>query len=171
MLAVTTVATVSFSGVAWAATLFCNANAITCRGTNDNDSIGGSPVYDDIYARSGNDTVYGEGGGSIDGGPGDDDLVGNSGNDTFELADNNAGNDNYWGDDGSDTIWAGPGRDHVSGRAGNDSIDAQGYAIARDPVRDTVNCGPGRDTVYYNTGRGRSAPDFIYSNCERKLPD
>lgn len=51
------------------------------------------------------------------------------------------GNDKLYGLAGADSIDGGPGADLLSGGAGNDRL------LARDGIRDNVQCGSGRDTA------------------------
>ncbi|MES1248581.1 MAG: hypothetical protein ABUS54_13005, partial [Actinomycetota bacterium] len=93
-----------------------------CRydGTAAADTIHGSPYFDIISGKGGNDHLFG--------GAGNDDILGENGDDTIS------------GGAGNDTIFGGPGNDVISGGAGNDTIIPGNGA-------DRVDCGPGDDTV------------------------
>lgn len=89
------------------------------RGTAGADSIAGSPLADRIHGLAGRDRLRGRAGGdAIAGGSGPDLIV---------------------GDSGADVLIGGPGADRMWGGPGNDRL------LARDGVRDVVNCGTGRD--------------------------
>ena len=109
------------------------------KGTLHDDVFTGSPAVDVFEGLDGNDT--------INGGDGDDDLDAGYGNDRV-LGD--GGNDQLRGGDDHDTVDGGPGADALYGDrigcayicpSGNDTI------LARDGVRDTVDCGVGADTA------------------------
>lgn len=65
-----------------------------------------------MWARGGDDIVYG--------GNGDDKVWGDGGNDTL-MGD--AGNDDLFGDAGNDKIWGGDGNDLLVGGSGTDLLD------------------------------------------------
>ncbi|MBS3650704.1 M10 family metallopeptidase C-terminal domain-containing protein [Pseudaminobacter sp. 19-2017] len=70
------------------------------KGTNSNNTLGGTTSADEIYAYGGNDKVYGYGGNDwIDGGAGNDILYGG------------AGNDDLIGGTGINTLYGGAGAD------------------------------------------------------------
>ena len=91
-----------------------------------NDKIWGGEGADFIDGGLGNDTIYGGGGGDrIFGDAGDDVLYGNAGADFMIGGD---GNDKLYGGDGDDTLDGSRGTDNLFGDAGNDKLydDATG---------------------------------------------
>lgn len=158
---------------------------ITWRCTDGDDEFQGTPDWDTVYAKGGNDTAYlgegqdhfygdvetsvfGGGGGSTDNGS--DYAEGNEGNDTLrgDLGDDtlmgNEGNDILKGDLGDNTLYGGPGEDEIEGsngkdvmygEAGNDTI----LVGVADQVVDYIDCGEGEDTV-------NAQPSDEVVNCE-----
>ncbi len=146
---------------------------VVIKGTNNGETLTGTPGHDLILARAGddtvnagdgndrvfgmrdNDTLNGEGGNDrMRGGPGNDTLNGGEGNDVLR---GRRGNDTVNGDNGDDRIWVGHGADVENGGAGNDRM----HAIARDRMVDTIDCGPGNDIVWLN-----SKESDVHVNCE-----
>lgn len=123
------VATLSFGGVALAVNKYCPAN---CFGTQNADTLSGSPQRNVIKALGRGDLVHGW--------RGDDKLYGNPGGDAL------------YGDYADDQVYGGDGNDFVEGGYGNDVIstgDGSDKVAARDGFRDRVLCGQGdRDVVY-----------------------
>lgn len=82
--------------------------------------IQGTNNDNDIFARKGNDIVYGYGGDDyIDGGSGNDTLYGGTGNDEI---DGGQGNDVIYGGSGNDYVNGGVGNDQLYGGTGNDTL-------------------------------------------------
>ena len=104
--------------------------------TNNNDTITGNDLPQNIDGSSGNDT--------ISGGGGDDVINGWYGVDPIEGG---AGADTIYGGRDNDSITGGPGYDTINGDTtnlldtGNDTINAV------DGEADYVACGPGSDSV------------------------
>jgi ELWxxDGT repeat protein len=108
-------------------------------GTNGDDSIVGSTVYDLLIGYAGNDTLQGEQGNDrIEGGEGNDNLYGNDGNDRLLGG---IGNDYLHGGAGADHLDGGDGSDWVSysGSPGFVSVDLlYGVGLANDAQGDTL---------------------------------
>jgi Ca2+-binding RTX toxin-like protein len=132
-------APIVFTGTAHAATPECFGQRATIVGTDDPDTIHGSPGDDVIVAGAGADTVYGEGG---------DDLIcsGHGGG----VDEEGAHVDRIFGGPGDDKIDGGPkdivpDEDYLVGGHGDDVL----YGGAD---RDTLDDGPGHDRAYGGTG-------------------
>jgi Ca2+-binding RTX toxin-like protein len=121
-------------------------------------------------ARQGNDEMYGhEGYDFMSGDAYDARDTSTDGNDRIAAGQNYdelygyGGNDRFLGRSEGDFIFAeesseNEGEDIVQGNEGND------YILARDGVKDTINCGPGKyDTVFFDKGI-----DTVADSCERK---
>jgi Ca2+-binding RTX toxin-like protein len=116
-------------------------------GSDDADTILGTPRDDVMDARAGADIVLGrEGDDVIEGGEGNDRLIGGDGNDVIhggpghDIIFGGDGNDVLFGDAGDDFIDAGDGDDVVIGGEGNDIVLAG-------KGRDIVEGGPGDDNL------------------------
>jgi Ca2+-binding RTX toxin-like protein len=146
---------------------------VVIKGTNNGETLTGTPGNDRIHARGGddtvnagdghdrvfgargNDTLNGEGGNDrMRGGPGTDTLNGGEGDDVLR---GRWGNDTVNGDNGNDRIWVGRGADVENGGAGNDRM----HALARDRMIDRIDCGEGHDVVWLN-----SRESDTHVNCE-----
>jgi Ca2+-binding RTX toxin-like protein len=135
-----------------------------CRisGTEADDRIEGTPLFDRIVGGSGDDVLS-----AVDDNYQGDDLYGGSGNDVLtggtwgNVLDGGGGDDRLAGGMRDDTVMGGPGNDILRGGPGKDTI------YARDGVRDVVDCGtngplnPERPDVAYVDTRD------IVSRCER----
>jgi Ca2+-binding RTX toxin-like protein len=89
---------------------------------------------------------------AVKGGPGFDELVGYGGADELSGGDNG---DSIFAEESSENN----GEDVASGGRGNDFI------LARDGVKDTINCGKGNtDVVFFDKG----GVDTVANNCEYK---
>ena len=100
------------------------------QGTAKADVLTGTAGRDRLLGLGGRDVLKGRGGADcLDGGPGDDRLDGGAGNDVLA------------GGAGADVLIGGAGADAFFGGAGDDTI------LARDGVRESIDCGPGRDTA------------------------
>jgi len=170
LLAIMGMALVVITGVAIADTVNCFAGR-ACIGTNGPDTLYGTSSYDDMDARQGNDEMYGherydfmsgdaydahdtstDGNDRIGGGQNYDEMYGYGGNDRFL---GRSGGDFIFAEESSEN----EGEDVVRGEEGND------YILARDGVKDTINCGPGKhDTVFFDNG----GIDTVSNSCERK---
>jgi hypothetical protein len=137
------------------------ANPFT--GTIFDDQVRGTPQGDNIMAGRGNDTIaLGAGDDCGAGESGNDRISGDNGNDVLtggtrgDRLKGGRGRDRLAGDSGNDRLDGGRNRDRFSGGSGNDRI------LARDGVRDVVNCGSGRrDSV------SADRRDRVARNCER----
>ncbi|HYI18670.1 MAG TPA: calcium-binding protein [Solirubrobacteraceae bacterium] len=107
-------------------------------GTAAGETICGLLGDDEIDARDGDDTVYGDGCGVRRGPGGRDILKGGAGDDALFGA---GGRDRLAGGAGKDRLVGGPGVNRYSGGGGDDRI------AARNGKRETVNCGGGRKDV------------------------
>jgi Ca2+-binding RTX toxin-like protein len=107
----------------------CRGYAATVVGTNDDDSLTGTPGRDVIVGLGGNDKIRGlDGSDIICGGPGDDVINGGE------------GRDRLYGGGGSDTLLGEEGNDRLAGGAGDDiMVGGSG--------EDTARGGQGDDTV------------------------
>jgi Ca2+-binding RTX toxin-like protein len=160
------------AGVAFADTFDCTVGR-ACTGTNGPDTLKGSAGSDYMDARQDDDELFGnekhdsmsgaafdapdndtstDGNDLLKGGPGFDELVGYGGADELSGGDNG---DFIFAEESSAKM----GEDIVSGGRGND------YILARDGVKDTINCGKGNtDVVYFDKG----GVDTVANNCEYK---
>jgi Ca2+-binding RTX toxin-like protein len=121
-----------------------------------------------IYARDGDDTIYGGAGDDrISGHEGNDRIYGRLGNDTLFGGE---GDDRMWGQDGDDYLSGLEGADELRGGIGNDTIyagegdDFIDGAGGDDKLfgfngNDTIFAGGGKDTVY-----GQNDNDWIYAS-------
>ncbi len=140
-------ALVLVSGVAWAVTKTCKANADWCVGTNDRDLLIGSDEKDKIYGLDANDTLRGKGG--------DDNLFGGEGEDTIE------------GGEGRDYITRqDTGADKINGGDGGDYLEDASYSCTPSDCVDDRNLivgGNGEDYIYgHNRLQGGPGDDHIY---------
>lgn len=170
LLATMSMALVLIAGVAFADTFNCISGR-ACIGTDGPDTLRGSIGFDYIDGRQGSDRLFGNERG--------DSLLGDAwdapNNDTStdgdDLVIGGTGYDELVGFGGSDTLYGSPqgdfffaeessenrGEDNVFGGRGND------YILAKDGVRDTIDCGPGKwDVVFFDKG----GTDRVASNCE-----
>lgn len=99
-------------------------------GTRKANALRGTPLGDLLRGLGGNDVLTG--------GAADDCLFGGPGNDRL---DGGTGNDKLDGGTGNDRLTGGAGANKISAGPGNDTV------LARNGVKDTVDCGRGRDTV------------------------
>lgn len=170
LLAAMGMALVMVAGVALADTINCFPNRL-CVGTDGPDTLNGTSSHDYLDARQGNDQLYGhEGYDILDGDAWDATDTSTDGNDHIGGGQNSdelygyGGNDKLLGRSGGDFIFAeessaNEGEDVIRGEEGND------YILARDGVKDTINCGPGKyDTVFFDKG----GIDTVADSCERK---
>jgi RTX calcium-binding nonapeptide repeat (4 copies) len=135
-----------------------------CRvsGTNADDRIAGTPLFDRIVGGGGDDVLS-----AVDDNYQGDDLYGGSGNDVLtggtwgNVLDGGRGDDRLAGGMRDDTLLGGPGNDVLAGGPGKDTI------YARDGARDVVDCGtngplnPERPDVAYVDRRD------VVTRCER----
>ena len=170
------------SGVAWAATVQCEAGLMVCLGTADPDTITGTSGYDHIRGLEGGDLVRGMGYADIvEGGKGKDTVKGGAGSDYFLWGGEagleqsgpftDASDDYVYGGAGGDRIYGGyaqGGVDHVFGEDGNDYIDTnqRGHVAEYGVVvtKEIVNCGAGHDFVIFDQGK-----DEVAQNCEDRV--
>ena len=160
------------AGVAFADTFDCIAGR-ACTGTNgpdtlkgsaDSDYMDGRQDDDELFGNEGHDSMSGDafdapdndtstdGNDLLKGGPGFDELVGYGGADELSGGDNG---DFIFAEESSENN----GEDVVRGGRGNDFI------LARDGVKDTINCGKGNtDVVFFDKG----SIDTVANNCEYK---
>lgn len=139
----------------------------TIEGTENNDTIYGSNLDENIQTFGGDDTIYAyRGNDFIDGGQGRDRIISDGGNNTIIGG---LGNDYIQTQNGADTISAGAGSDYISAGNGDDTIMAgsegsmgndsmMGY-VAED--NDSIFGGYGNDTYVYE---GNFGQDYIYDS-------
>ena len=130
------------AGVAYAATIDCNGG--DCQGTNDADTMNGSPQDDTMLAMDGGDTLFGVGG--------------------MDALKGQGGGDEIFGGEGNDKVKGGFGMDRVDGGEGNDLVRGGTHSNANDRARDVLICGPGRDKVFFVRGQD------VLEDCEIKRP-
>jgi Ca2+-binding RTX toxin-like protein len=130
-------------------------------GTSGDDNESGTSGDDHISGQAGDDQLEGDqGDDDLCGDQGDDDLKGGQGNDTLQGGPGNdqlegdQGNDDLEGQSGNDVLVGGSGHDTLNGGRGRDRI------LARDGMRDRINCGAGVDSVRADRA------DVVASNCE-----
>ena len=179
-----TLALVLAAGVAWAATVQCQAGVQECLGSPNPDTITGTSGQDSIRALAGADLARGMGGDDIvQGGRGKDTVKGLGGPDHFVFGGESgpdvlagpftdASDDYAYGGAGGDSMYGGyaqAGVDHVFGEDGNDYIRTYQRGLAKDfgveVTKEIVNCGAGQDTVIFDKDKDEVAP-----NCEVKYP-
>jgi len=98
-------AVLPIAGVAYARTIDCNAG--DCKGTNNADTMNGSPQDDRMLALEGADTLYGVGGrDALKGEGGGNRIFGGEGNDLVRGGTHGVANDHA-----RDLLICGPGRD------------------------------------------------------------
>lgn len=119
------------AGVAYAATITCTGG--DCNGTNEADTMNGSPIDDKMLAMDGGDTLNGEGG--------------------MDALKGQGGGDQIFGGEGNDKVKGGFGMDRVEGGDGNDLVRGGTHGNANDRARDLLLCGPGRDKVIFVRGQ------------------
>src|SRR6266508_221066 len=117
-----------------AAALCARAGAIT--GTNQSETLNGTPGDDIICGGNGRDTINGRGGNDV--------IFGQNGKDVLN---GDEGNDSIVGGNGKDRITGGPGLDALRGGNGPDVLDAQDGAPG-----DSIDGGLGKDTCRTDTG-------------------
>jgi Ca2+-binding RTX toxin-like protein len=139
-------ATLSFAGLAGAATII---------GTPQGELLRGTDQADRIDARAGDDTVVGfQGDDRLRGGFGADKVFSNEGNDRSRGG---PGPDVVGGGLGDDRLWGGFGDDFVRGGIGNDRIFAGpgDDLVASGEGDDRSWGGFGNDRIFANRGRDR----------------
>ena len=167
------------SGVAWAATVQCEAGLMVCLGTADPDTITGTSGYDHIRGLGGGDLVRGMGDADfVEGGKGKDTVKGGAGPDQFLWGGEagleqsgpftDASDDYVYGGPNGDLIYGGyaqGGVDRVYGEDGDDYIDTNQRGHVREygivVTKEIVNCGAGEDTVVFDKDK-----DEVAQNCE-----
>ena len=172
MLATMGLALLVVSGVAIADAFDCTAGR-ACIGTEGADTLRGSGGSDYMDARQDDDELRGYEGHDFMSGDafdapdndtstdGDDFLRGGPG---FDEMGGYGGDDELFGGTQGDFIFAeeaseNKGEDVVYGRSGNDFI------LARDRVKDTIDCGPGDfDIAFFDKG----GVDKVAKDCEYK---
>jgi Ca2+-binding RTX toxin-like protein len=176
-------ALVMASGMAWAATVQCQARVQVCFGTPDPDALTGTGEKDYMRALAGNDLVRGMGeADGVTGGKGKDTIEGGAGSDAF-LWGGEAGPEHVgpYTDASDDYIHGGAGGDHIFGGYGqggtdrlygednNDYIETnqRGHAaqLGVKITKEIVNCGAGYDTVVFDKDI-----DEVAQNCEDRHP-
>ena len=142
----------------------------TIFGTIDDDTLIGTLLGEDIFAKDGNDTVYGgDGDDLVSGAEGNDSLYGGDGKDVIsgaegtDLLSGGAGNDGLSGGSGIDIIDGGTGDDFIVGGLGKDTLTggsgansfwwySRGEGGAGDFGRDIItDFKPGSDTIHLLT--------------------
>lgn len=115
-------------------------------GAGGHDALGGGTGHDLIEGAAGNDIIYAgqEGNDTIDGGDGDDQIFGGTGNDILNGGD---GVDELFGGAGNDVVGGGAGTDTLYGGAGDDTLTGG----AGD---DTLRPGGGEDLLVFSSGSG-----------------
>ncbi len=131
-LANNTASTTTVAGTA--AELCVRAGAIT--GTNQSDTLNGTPGNDIICGGNGSDTINGRGGNDV--------IFGQNGKDVLN---GDEGNDSIVGGNGKDKITGGPGVDALRGGNGPDVLNAQDGAPG-----DSIFGGLGPDKCLIDTG-------------------
>ena len=136
---------------------FTSLSSISVNAGNGNDTLTGSPDFNDsLFGQDGNDSIIGQGGiDTLEGGDGADTINGGTGADLINGGD---GSDSIDGGDGADSINAGNGSDNViaglgddtvNGGNGEDTIDggADNDFLNGDGGADTINGGIGNDSI------------------------
>ena len=178
------VALVLTVGVAWAATVQCQAGATECLGTTGADTVTGTNQGDFIRSLSGSDTVKASGGADVaQGGKGEDTVRGAEGNDVAVWGGEGGpgepngpftdeSDDEARGGAGADTLLGGYGQggeDEIFGEEGNDTIQTHQRGMANElgvkVTKEIVDCGPGQDTVVFDRGL-----DEVANDCEDRTP-
>ena len=138
----------------------------TQAGSDDGETLLGTPGNDVINGNGGRDTVVGLAGAdcltgdedsdTIRGKSGDDVATGGQGRDFMK---GNAGDDFFTGGQGKDRIRLAGGTDEGRGQGGNDNISTGGG-------KDRINGGPGDDRLFGNAGndqiRGGNGNDVLF---------
>jgi serralysin len=132
-------------------------------GTNGDDLLFGTPLFDFVDLLDGNDVFFTRGGGDfVLGGSGNDTLRGEAGKNTLI---GESGRDFCFGGDDNDLLDGGPGDDTLAGDRGNDKLNG---GLGPDILRG----GTGSDTFDYNfladSGTGVGNRDII-ADFERGL--
>lgn len=115
-------------------------------GAGGDDALGGGTGHDLIEGAAGNDIIYAgqEGDDTIDGGDGDDQIFGGAGNDSLNGSD---GIDELFGGSGNDVVGGGSGSDTLYGGAGDDTLTGG-------EGDDTLRPGGGDDVLVFASGSG-----------------
>lgn len=128
----------------------CMGLVPTIVGTDNAETINGTPGRDIILAGDGADTIRG--------GDGNDVICGGDGRDRIragrgaDLIDGGPQRDRIWGEAGADTIIGGTGSDRIVGNNGTDTIEGMGGS-------DRIKAGPGDDTITGGGGDDRIEGD------------
>ena len=134
-----------------------NDTFIGTDGANRYSGLGGD---DFMFGQGGNDCLFGGNGGDVAfGGDGNDLLDGGAGGDRVE---GEAGADVIYGGAGGETITGGDGADQINPEDGTDSVNAGAagdLVVARDGIKDNVDCGSGTDVAITD-------PIDTVTNCE-----
>jgi Ca2+-binding RTX toxin-like protein len=163
VLASVALAMVVAGGVAWAANIQCRANT-KCIGTDQADTMKGTPLRDSIYAKYGEDTVYGRGSSDkIYGSLGHDKIFGGAGRDWLVGG---SQQDTIYGQSGPDWLAGNYGDDSLYGGAGVDSLWVEPNN-ASDVKFDDLHGGKNRDYLYGSgqwPGTFESGMDHFYGD-------
>lgn len=167
LIAAVAVATILSAGAALAATVNCVPGE-PCGGTNEADTLNGTPVRDAISGYAGDDALNGNGGADyLYGGMGNDNLKysndtgrpygGLRGGDGDDYVDGGEGSDDLFGDEGNDHMVGGPGRvgDDLDGGSGDDKLGG-------DAGQDSLTGARGRDRLYGGDGNDHIYTGYFY---------
>jgi hypothetical protein len=123
--------------------------------TPEDDTYTGNPGPSTIFAKPGDDLIYGD---PETGDPGRDRIFGGKGNDDLY---GRGGRDKIFGDEGNDYIVGGGGEDQLNGGPGNDVIVA-----GDDKVAGEVDGGGGFDICYLS---GPDHSSLAQRTCEEVI--
>jgi Ca2+-binding RTX toxin-like protein len=161
----------------------CPAGTNIILGTQNNDTLNGTPGSDCILGFGQQDTLNGNGGNDyLSGGGGDDVISGGPGNDVIfggngqDHISGDADNDVLFGNDGDDVIHGGDGNDVLHGGQGQDQLfgDNNDDVLFGEDGFDTLQGGPGNDDhvggAATNTCTDTSGTN-TFTQCQPPAPD
>lgn len=172
LLVATGMALLLSAGLAFAATYDCFAGR-ACIGTDDPDTLNGSSGWDYMDGRQGDDRLFGNEGGDFMSGDAWDAPGNDTSTDGDDLLRGGPGWDEMGGYGGDDEFYGGLKGDFIfaeetSANEGEDTVygnEGHDFILARDGVKDVINCGKGNtDVAFFDKG----GIDAVSNNCEYK---
>ena len=160
------------AGLAFAATYDCTAGR-ACIGTDESDTLNGSSSWDYMDGRQGDDGLFGNESGDFMSGDAFDAPGNDTSTDGDDLLRGGPGWDEMVGYGGDDELYGGLQRDFIfaeetAANEGEDTVygnRGDDFILARDGVKDAIECGKGNtDVAFFD----KDGIDIVSNDCEYK---